>query len=90
MVTRDAGSVTGSNLIRIEEEFGLDPWVSNSAHLAEKYKCYDVPAVDEWRLPLLVKLLNQRREMSVCEERTKSDRFTVPYVNPIYLLQSEH
>ena len=60
LVACDAGSVTGSNLIRIEEEFGLDPWVSNSSQLAGRYKCYDVPAVDEWRLPLLVKMLDQR------------------------------
>ena len=72
LVARDAGSVTGLNLIRIEEEFQMDPWVSNSAQLAERYKCYDVPAIDEWRLPLLVKLLDQRREMSLCEEGTKS------------------
>ena len=64
--------MTGSNLLRIEEEFRLDPWASNSAQFAERYKCYGVPAEDEWRLPLLVKLLDQRREMSVCEERTKS------------------
>ena len=59
LVARDAGSVTGSNLLRIEEEFRLDPWASNSAQLAERYKCYGVPAEDEWRLPLLVKLLDQ-------------------------------
>ena len=73
MVACDARSVTGSNLLRIEEEFRLDPWASNSAQLAERYKCYGVPAEDEWRLPLLVKLLDQRREMFVCEERTKSN-----------------
>jgi hypothetical protein len=44
----------------------------DAAQLAERYKCYCVPAEDEWRLPLLVNLLDQRREMSVCEERTKS------------------
>ena len=70
IVGRDAGSVLGSNLIRIEEEFGLDPWGTSSAKLAQVYKYYSVPELDEWRLPLLVKLLDQRREMSVCEERT--------------------
>ena len=72
LVARDAGSVTGSNLLKIEEEFRLDPWASTSAELASRYKCYVVPAEDEWRLPLLIKLLDQRREMYVCEEKTKS------------------
>ena len=70
MVGRDAGSVLGSNLLRIEEEFGLDPWGTSSVKLGQVYKYYAVPEVDEWRLPLLVKLLDQRREMSVCEERS--------------------
>ena len=34
---------SGSNLLKIEAEFGLDPWSSSSAQLAEKYKEYDVP-----------------------------------------------
>ena len=72
VVGRDAGSVTDSNLLKIEEVFRLDPWASNDAQLADRYKYYDVPAEDEWRVPLLVKLLDQRREMSVCEEKTKS------------------
>ena len=70
LVGRDAGSVTGANLVNIEEEFGLDPWVSSSAQLGEKYSCYSVPADDSWRLPLLVKLLDQKREMTICEENT--------------------
>ena len=72
LVAQDAGSVTGSNLMNIENEFGTDPWSTTSAQLAEKYSCYAVPAEDEWRLPLLVKLLDQRRDMSACEENTKS------------------
>ena len=72
LVGRDAGSVTGANLVNIEEEFGLDPWVSSSAQLGEKYSCYSVPADDSWRLPLLVKLLDQKREMTICEENTKA------------------
>ena len=68
----DVGSVTGSNLIKLGEEFGLDPWVSTSHQLADQYSGYDVPAEDEWRLPLLVKLLGQRREMTTMNEKTKS------------------
>ena len=72
IVARDAGSVTGANLLRIEEEFGLDPWVTSSDQLAEEYKEYAVPVGDEWRLPLLVKLLDQRRDMISCEENSKT------------------
>ena len=72
LVARDAGAVTGSNLLNIEAEFGVDPWNCSSAQLADKYKVYDVPDEDQWRLPLLVKLLDQRREISACEERTKT------------------
>ena len=72
LVGRDAGSVTGQNLLNIEEEFGLDPWVSSSAQLGEKYCQYTVPDEDRWRLPLLVKLLDQKRDMAVMEEKTKT------------------
>ena len=72
LVGRDAGSVTGQNLLNIEEEFGLDPWVSSSAQLGEKYCQYNVPDEDRWRLPLLVKLLDQKRDMAVMEENTKT------------------
>ena len=72
LVGRDAGSVTGQNLLNIEEEFGLDPWVSSSAQLGEKYCQYNVPDEDKWRLPLLVKLLDQKRDMAVMEENTKT------------------
>ena len=46
VVGRDAGSVTGSNLINLEEEFRLDPWVSSSSQLAEMYSGYEAPAED--------------------------------------------
>ena len=64
--------MTGSNLINLEEEFRLDPWVSSSSQLAEMYSGYEVPAEDSWRLPLLVKLLDQKREMEIMNEKTKT------------------
>ena len=72
LVGRDAGAVTGQNLANIENEFGLDPWVSSSAQLAEKYTLYSVPDEDKWRAPLLVKLLEQKSEMIVMKESTKT------------------
>ena len=72
VVGRDAGSVTGSNLLNLEEEFQVDPWVSSSYQLAQKYGVYSVPEEDKWRLPLLVKLLDQRREMKTIKQNTKT------------------
>ena len=59
-------------MANIENEFGLDPWVSSSAQLAEKYTLYSVPDEDKWRAPLLVKLLEQKSEMIVMKESTKT------------------
>ena len=36
--------------------------------------CLSVPDVDQWRLPLLVKLLEQKMEMEAYEENSKSIR----------------
>ena len=72
VVGRDDGSVTESNLNKFEEEFGLDPWVSSPGQLSDRYSDYSVPAGDEWRLPLLVKLLDPKREMKVMNKNTKS------------------
>ena len=35
------------------------------------YKGYSVPDADKWRLPLLQKLLTQRRDMVACDEEVK-------------------
>ena len=72
LVGRDAGSVTGQNLLNIEEEFELDPRVSSSFQLGEKYCLYHVPDEDRWMLSFLVKLLDQNRDMAVMEENTKT------------------
>ena len=56
----ERGSVTGTNLINLEEEFGLDPWVSSSSQLADQYSIYGV------------KLLGQKRPMQTMNEKTKT------------------
>jgi hypothetical protein len=53
--------VTGANVLNIRRD--LDPWTSSPGQLNEKYNFYTVPAEDDWRLPLLEKLLYQRMEM---------------------------
>ena len=69
LVGRDTNSVTGRNLSNLMEEFPtLDPWTHGAAHFKTQYRGYLVPDEDQWRLPLLKKLLYQRREMDTCGE----------------------
>ena len=61
IVSRDAQSVTGKNLLNIKVDYKLDPWCMS----VERFKLADVrkptPAMDEWRTGLLQKLLGQRQ-----------------------------
>ena len=72
IVSIDHGSTTGKNLLNIEEEFNLCPWTRSPASFKKSYNGYQVPAEDSWRLPLLGKLLVQRREMITCGEETST------------------
>ena len=72
IVGRDMGSVTGKNLHNIESEFALDPWQCSPGEIKQNYNYYEVPEMDKWRLPMLVKLLDQRLEMQICEDNTKT------------------
>ena len=67
IVGRDMGSVTGKNLFKIENEFGLDPWQC-SLELKKVYSYYMVQEADKRRLPFLVKLLEQRIDIHACGE----------------------
>ena len=68
VVGKDEGSVTAGNLAYLKEVFKLDPWTQSMMVFKKMYKGYTVPEVDGWRLPMLEKLLNQRREMAACDE----------------------
>ena len=68
----DGGSVTGKNLRNLEEEFKLCPWTSSAESFKKGYIGYQIPSEDSWRIPLLGKLLDQRREMIICEEDTST------------------
>ena len=70
IVGSDVGSTTGKNLKNIEEEFQVCPWSNSTGTFKSVYKGYQVPPEDSWRLPLLRKLLEQRREMITCDEDT--------------------
>ena len=69
---RDRLSVTGKNLSMLEAEFGLDPWTNTSNTFKSKFKGYIIPDADKWRLPLLQRLLNQRRDMVACDEEVEN------------------
>ena len=70
VVARDIRSTTEKNLHLIEEESGLDPWTSSEETIREFLKRTPVPAEDMWRLPLLCKYLNKRREMEALLQNT--------------------
>ena len=69
---RDRLSVTGKNLAMLEEEFGLDPWTQTGNMFKGNYKGYSIPDADKWRLPLLQKLITQRRDMLACDEEVEN------------------
>ena len=41
----------------MKNEFNFDPWQATSGLLHKIYNYYEVPEVDNWRLPLLTYLL---------------------------------
>ena len=71
IVGRDQESVTGRNLSHLSEVFSLDPWTQHVTQFHKMYQGYSVPEQERWRLPLLVKLLEQRRVMAACEEEVE-------------------
>ena len=66
IVAADIRSVVGRNVANMKSEFNLDPWKDSPRLFQEKYNYYEVPEVDQWRLPLLKQLLDTRYEMNVC------------------------
>ena len=63
LVGRDQRTTTGRNMRLIREASGLDPWV-NSARDVKKVlskKTAEIPVDDQWRLPYLGLLLEQRQ-----------------------------
>ena len=68
IVARDIRSTTGRNLHLIQEEANIDPWAKD---VEVKLRREPVPNEDMWRLPLLCKLLIQRKEMELNMEKTE-------------------
>ena len=66
--SNDIQSVTGRNLANIQNLFNLDPRKDPVPSFKEAMVGHQTPDSDTWRLPLLRKLMEQRRELSACEE----------------------
>ena len=67
LVGRDMGSTTGSNISKLAQETGTNPWSASSSMTTQALEkgTIMVPNEDNWRLPLLDKLLVQRYEMEM-------------------------
>ena len=65
LVGRDLRTVTGRNLRLLQTESGLDPWVQTPATikkvLREKEDSLGIPPGNEWRVPYLALLLEQKQ-----------------------------
>ena len=67
LAAKDKSSTTGKNLAKMRQETGLNPWVTSPFEVRLKLHEADVkvPVSDEWRLPYLQKLLEQRHELEL-------------------------
>ena len=73
-VMRDRGSHTGSNVARLQEETGLNIWVTTPGRVKDALT-RAVPApppTDEWRIGFLEKLLARRQQMEIEVEDTRN------------------
>ena len=64
-LARDVQSVTGKNLIFVEDFSQLDPWTCGFGKMRSALtaaELVEIPALDRWRLPYLCTLLSQRSE----------------------------
>ena len=73
LVGRDAMSTTGKNLIMLQRETGLNPWVVSARQVSNVLaaKVTPVPQQDSWRLQCLKKLLTQRYQLKMEAQDTK-------------------
>ena len=65
LLARDRQSVTGKNLLLVQELSGINPWTATPGRLKaalQSEEVVDVPALDRWRLSYLSSLLRQRGE----------------------------
>ena len=70
MAGRCVRSTTGRNLIQIERETGLDPWLTPAWKIRAAVPRADVPVSEGWRAQYLTKLIWARMEMKTKVEDT--------------------
>ena len=58
----DGRCTTGSNASKLARETGLDLMTSSKVKVKETLSKKTLPAKEEWRLPLLARLLQERHE----------------------------
>ena len=76
LAARDMRSTLRSNLALLREETGLDPWIVSPAHLRRELisaETSSIPAEDQWRVPYLKKLLDQRNSAYYCGEQEREE-----------------
>ena len=71
IVARAAQTVTGRNLLNIEHEYLLNPWIEPVKMFKEVNVKRATPTIDEWRIGLLKQLLYKRQEMDICGENVE-------------------
>ena len=77
LAARDVRSNLGKNLSLVRETTGLDPWVARPGQLRTALDLSDrreVPAMDQYRVPLLQKLLGQRLQAHYLADVREEER----------------
>ena len=70
IVSRDAKSSVFRNIQFVKEAAGISPWDFSRREIAQKIENAPIPPNNEWRMTLLMKMLNTRRQMSAALEDT--------------------
>ena len=79
LTARDLRSTTGKNIKLVHELSGLDPWEYGSARIKDelaKAEEVEVPAVDQWRISYLQKLLEQRQMLYYGGDKEGKERMS--------------
>ena len=72
IVSREARSTVYKNVKLIEEISGFSPWDHDKAKIQENFPKATVPENNEWRLPMLKRMLETRMEKEKLMEDTKT------------------
>ena len=80
MVARDAGSVTGGNIISMRKEFKKDPREMTPKELRMMIKGAEVPSGQEWKMHLLEEMLEERQERLEAGEEGEDFKLLQSYI----------